>query len=94
MQRPTAPLLPSHDVPSLTSSFTECTTLPQVRDTLAAMFQRPFYAEGQPRLLQQVRHLFSFAVAYLARAGAIGEHDEPIGETLNEAQCTTGAAFL
>ncbi|KAL4440400.1 hypothetical protein ABPG75_003401 [Micractinium tetrahymenae] len=50
-----------------------------VRDTLAALFQRPFFAEGQPRLLQQVQHLFAFSAGYLRHSGAIGRQGEPLG---------------
>ncbi len=53
-----------------------------VCDTLAALFQRPFYAEGRQGLLQQVQHLFGFAAEFLARAGAIGQQGEPIGAPL------------
>lgn len=51
-----------------------------VLDTLAVLFQRPFYAEKDPGLLQQVQHLFRFTAEYLACAGAIDERGEPLGE--------------
>lgn len=51
-----------------------------VRDTLATLFQRPFYAEGRPGLLQGVQHLFRFSTHYLAHAGAVNPRGEPVGE--------------
>ncbi len=49
-------------------------------DTLATLFQRPYYAQQDPGLLQQVQHLFTFSVEYLLRSGAIGLQGEPVGE--------------
>ncbi|PRW57760.1 DEAD DEAH box [Chlorella sorokiniana] len=48
-------------------------------DTLATLFQRPFYAEGRQGLLQRVQHLFGFAAEFLSQAGAIGPGGEPVG---------------
>lgn len=50
-----------------------------VRDSLVPLFSRPFFAEGRQGLLQQVQHLFGFALEHLARGGAIGLQGEPVG---------------
>lgn len=51
-----------------------------MRDTLAVLFQRPFYVEQDAGLLQQVQHLFRFSVEYLLQAGAISLEGKPVGE--------------
>lgn len=63
---------------------------PLVRDTLAALFQRPFFAHGQPRLLQQVQHLFAFSAGYLRHSGAVGRRGEPLGEPRPQASLVPG----
>lgn len=61
----------------------------EARDSLVALFSRPLFAEGPGRqgLLQQVRHLFGFALEHLAGAGAIGPQGEPLGEWLRCRRC-------